>query len=81
MEAFHQEEAYQDSASYLEAQMVVLPLGYLQKQLAVTTGVDFGEARGQRHLGSDTEGGEICLVPSVFWQVIPLGNKKSEIPD
>ena len=27
--------------------------------------------RGRRPLGSDTEGGDICLAPSVFWQVIP----------
>ena len=34
-------------------------------------GVDFGVSGGPRPLGSDTEGGEICLAPSVFWQVIP----------
>ena len=32
----------------------------------------FWEGRGGRHpLGSDTEGGERCLAPSVFWLVIP----------
>ena len=30
-----------------------------------------GGAGGRRPLGSNTEGGEICLAPSVFWQVIP----------
>ena len=37
----------------------------------MTTGVDFGEARRRRPLGCDTEGGDICLAPSVFRQVIP----------
>ena len=30
------------------------------------TGVDFGEARGRRSLGSDTKVDEICVAPSVF---------------
>ena len=34
-------------------------------------GVDFGEAGGRRPLGSDTEGGEICLAPLVFSKVMP----------
>ena len=31
-----------------------------------STGVDLGKERGWHPLGSDTEGSEICLAPSVF---------------
>ena len=30
-------------------------------------GINFGEERGQCPLRSDSEGGEICLAPPVFW--------------
>ena len=33
--------------------------------------VDFWGAGGLCPVGSDTEEGEICLAPSVFWRVIP----------
>ena len=39
--------------------------------MIVVTRIDFRGAGGRRPLGSDTEGGEICLAPSVFWQVMP----------
>ena len=39
--------------------------------MLLVTGVDFWEAMGRRPLGSDTEGGKICLAPSIFWRVIP----------
>ena len=48
-----------------------LPLWPKVENVNVVTGVDFGEARGRRPLWSDTERGEICLAPSVFYQVIP----------
>ena len=32
-----------------------------QNRIHTVIGVDFGGAGGQRPLGSDTEGGEICL--------------------
>ena len=38
----------------------------------ISTGVDFGEARERCSLGSNTEGGDVCLGLSVFWQVIPI---------
>ena len=34
------------------------------------TGVDFWGAGGRYPLGSDTQGGKICLALKVFWQVI-----------
>ena len=39
---------------------------YALAAMLITTGVDFGEARGRRPLGSDTEGDEICLPPLGF---------------
>ena len=45
--------------------------------LHITTGVDFGE--GQRPLKSDTQRGEICLTPIVFWQVMPTWYSKCKV--
>ena len=34
-----------------------------------------------RFLTSGTEGGEICLAPSFFWQLIPTWLQEIKIPD
>ena len=38
--------------------------------LQLHIGIDFEGTRGRHPLGSDTEGGKICLAPLVFWQAI-----------
>ena len=45
-------------------------------QVCGRTGVDFG---GQRPLGYDTQGGEICLAPTFFWQVMPTWYSKIKV--
>ena len=38
-----------------------------------------GGPRGRRPHGSDTYGGEICLAPTVFWQVMPTWYSKIKV--